>query len=128
MRRRASRSPNGAPSTSASPPDGRASPRRSFTTVVFPAPLGPRKPNTSPRSTVIDREFTATVSPKRLLSPRAWIAGDVPGSRERSALEAASTDETGRGATSSTMCGSAELLGDIQDILGVEESYHEMKQ
>jgi hypothetical protein len=58
---------------------GRTSPSSSFTTVVFPAPFGPRKPNTSPRFTVIDSAFTATVSPKRLLSAIVWIAGDAGG-------------------------------------------------
>ena len=66
--------------------------------MVFPAPFGPRKPNTSPRCTVIDSEFTAIVSPKRLLSPTVWIAGEVVGSEERSlagGASAASESRTG---------------------------------
>jgi len=42
--------------------------------VVLPAPLGPKKPNTSPRSTLNVRSATATLSPKTLRRPRASIA------------------------------------------------------
>src|SRR4026207_2346819 len=41
--------------------------------VDFPAPLGPRNPVTTPGWTVKDRSSTASVSPYRLLSPRASI-------------------------------------------------------
>jgi hypothetical protein len=37
----------------------------------FPAPLGPRKPNTSPRATATSMPRTASNVPKRLRSPRA---------------------------------------------------------
>src|SRR3954453_16345519 len=37
----------------------------------FPAPLGPRKPNTSPRATSTSMPRTASKEPKRLRSPRA---------------------------------------------------------
>ena len=37
--------------------------------VVLPAPLGPRKPNTSPRQTARSRWSTASSLPKRLVSP-----------------------------------------------------------
>src|SRR6185295_15187111 len=35
--------------------------------VDLPAPLGPRKPSTSPRSTVKETSFTATFGPKALV-------------------------------------------------------------
>src|SRR5215210_2377710 len=40
---------------------------------LFPAPFGPRKPNASPRRTSRSMPSTATSSPNRLTSPRAWI-------------------------------------------------------
>jgi len=39
--------------------------------VVLPAPLGPRKPKTSPRPTLKSTASTARRSPNRLVSPRA---------------------------------------------------------
>src|SRR5437870_7502159 len=42
---------------------------------LFPAPFGPRKPNASPLCTSKSIPSTATRSPKRLTSPRAWISG-----------------------------------------------------
>ena len=68
MRLLVSRSPAGAPSTMASPEDGRMSPSNSFTAVVLPAPLGPRNPNTSPLPTVIDNPRRAIVPWKSLRS------------------------------------------------------------
>src|SRR6478736_1430919 len=44
---------------------------------VLPAPLGPRNPNDSPAATSKSTASTATNSPKRLVSPRAWMSGDV---------------------------------------------------
>ena len=41
----------------------------------LPAPLGPRKPNASPRWTSTSMPSTAVKSPKRFTSPRAWISG-----------------------------------------------------
>ena len=48
---------------------------------VLPAPLGPRKPNDSPRATSKSMASTAVKSPNRLVSPRAWMSevGDVSG-------------------------------------------------
>src|SRR5918997_6785037 len=46
--------------------------------VVLPAPLGPRKPNTSPRCTVKSTPSTATSRPKRLLSAVALMSGASP--------------------------------------------------
>src|SRR5262252_1995655 len=53
MRRRASSGAlaRSSPSTSACPEDGGNTPARMRNVVVLPAPLGPRKPTTSPRST-----------------------------------------------------------------------------
>src|SRR5687768_770331 len=45
-------------------------PRSIRSVVVFPAPLGPRKPVTEPGSTVKLRSLTARTVPKLLLTPR----------------------------------------------------------
>src|SRR5918994_1414156 len=42
--------------------------------LVLPAPFGPRKPNDSPRATSKSMPSTAVKSPKRLVSPRAWMS------------------------------------------------------
>src|ERR1700737_2164367 len=68
MRARERRSPTGAPSTVAPPLVGSTSPRSILTEVVFPAPLGPRNPNTSPRRMHRERSDTATVEPNCLRS------------------------------------------------------------
>src|SRR5207249_607409 len=49
-------------------------PSSSLTAVVLPAPLGPRKPNTSPRGTVIVRPASATVRPEVLRSSSVLTA------------------------------------------------------
>src|SRR5688572_20315429 len=41
--------------------------------VDFPAPLGPRKPRTSPFATVNETPFTATFGPKSFLRFWTWI-------------------------------------------------------
>src|SRR5450759_5461637 len=46
--------------------------------VVLPAPLGPRKPKTSPRRTERLRWSTASVLPKLLVS--SWVASTTGGS------------------------------------------------
>jgi hypothetical protein len=56
--------------------------------LVFPAPLGPRKPNVSPRLMVKLTPLTASKSPKRLTSSCASRIGSLImayfiGSRER---------------------------------------------
>ena len=51
-------------------------PRSSFTDVVLPAQLGPRKPKTSPRGTVIERPARATVLLNRFESSTVWMAGE----------------------------------------------------
>ena len=42
-----------------------------FLVVDLPAPFGPRKPSTSPRSTVKLMPSTAVIGPKRFASPRS---------------------------------------------------------
>src|SRR5664280_653553 len=74
MRRRVPTSPRGAPRTRPSPADGRVSPSSNFTTVVLPAPFGPRKPKTSPRRTVMVSPARATVRRNSLRSSRVSMA------------------------------------------------------
>src|SRR5207342_2963108 len=50
------------PSTRQRPPVGCNSPESIFSVVVLPAPLGPRKPTTSPGSIVNETESTAETS------------------------------------------------------------------
>src|SRR5688572_15600248 len=64
----------GAPSNEAVPEVGATNPNSIFMEVVFPAPLGPRKPNTSPCSTCRVRPFTAARSPNTFLSSSVLIA------------------------------------------------------
>src|SRR6185437_13068931 len=120
--RRVARSPVGAPRTRASPPVGRARPRRSFTVVVFPAPFGPRNPKTSPRRTVMDRPRRATVRRYRLDSSMVWMAGDDdPGRSAPSAIEGGE----GRGGDGNgAAVGSPQLSSDTEHVLLVEQSGH----
>src|ERR1700736_3865497 len=67
----------GAPSTQPSPAVGSARPTSSFTAVVFPAPFGPRKPNTSARRTLMVRPLKATVFPYRLARSWVWTASEA---------------------------------------------------
>ena len=77
-RRSASRSPEpsavtGRPSIEARPAVGRASPVRSRSVVVLPAPLGPSRPKTDPAGTSRSRPSTASTPPgppNRLVRPR----------------------------------------------------------
>jgi len=41
--------------------------------VLFPAPFGPRNPNTSPFSTVKDTPLTAIFGPNVFFKFRTWI-------------------------------------------------------
>src|SRR6266850_1444437 len=54
------------PPTLTFPSDGGMNPVIIRIVVDLPAPLGPRKPNTSPRSTVKEILFTASLGPKAL--------------------------------------------------------------
>ena len=55
------------------PASGSRKPVIIFMVVDLPAPLGPRKPSTSPRTTSSDMPSTATISPKRLRKSLASI-------------------------------------------------------
>ena len=55
--------PAGSPSTRASPPDGRTRPHAIFTSVDFPAPLGPSSPTSSPGWTSRSTPASAAVAP-----------------------------------------------------------------
>src|ERR1700680_2037749 len=67
---------SGMPAMLAEPEVGAISVPRVRTVVVFPAPFGPRKPNTSPGATVNDTSWNAVRSPKRLGSRSPYKAGD----------------------------------------------------
>src|SRR5208282_6107692 len=67
------------PATCASPEVGGSSVVSMRTSVVLPAPLGPRRPNTSPRWTSKLTPFTAVKLPKRLQRSLVVIAAE-PGS------------------------------------------------
>src|SRR5689334_21885197 len=64
------------PATSPWPDVGRISVVSIRLSVVLPAPLGPSRPNNSPRRTSKLTWSTAVKSPKRLVSLRACIAAD----------------------------------------------------
>src|SRR5262249_44940848 len=61
---------SGIPATVAEPEVGAMRVPSVRTVVVFPAPFGPRNPNTSPRVISKETSWNAIRSPKRLLSPR----------------------------------------------------------
>src|SRR3954454_4596212 len=62
------------PATYAAPEVGRASVQSMLMVVVLPAPLGPRKPKTSPAATSKLTPRTASRSPKALRSSRTSTA------------------------------------------------------
>src|SRR5688572_22109527 len=64
----------GAPRRDALPEVGATRPSSILMEVVFPAPFGPRKPNTSPCATCRVRASTAAWSPNTFLSPSVSIA------------------------------------------------------
>ncbi len=61
--------PSEAPSTLMRPASGWANPSTMRSVVVLPAPLGPRKPQIWPGSTLNDRSPTAVKPLKRLVTP-----------------------------------------------------------
>src|SRR5258707_15491362 len=65
------------PPTVARPEVGASNPHRMRMVVDFPAPLGPRKPKTSPCATSSETLSTATKSPKRLTRFSRRTAGPV---------------------------------------------------
>jgi hypothetical protein len=75
----------GSPATIADPAVGAIRVPSIRTVVVFPAPLGPRKPNTSPAETLNETSSTATRSPKRFVRCSTTSAGspESGGSRRR---------------------------------------------
>ncbi len=75
---------SGRPATIADPDVGAISVPRIRTVVVFPAPLGPRNPNTSPRATLNDTSATAVRQPNFLVR---WLTSItvVPEQASRSA-------------------------------------------
>src|SRR6516165_5744778 len=81
--------PSGRPATTAEPAVGAISVPRIRTVVVLPAPLGPRKPNTSPRATLNETSATAVREPKFLVRWLTSIAAASAGAAlaERVGLE-----------------------------------------
>ena len=74
------------PSMNARPASGLSSVVRIRTAVVLPAPFGPSSPSTWPRSIERSTPRSASVSPKRLVSPSATtvgIASTLPSRRVR---------------------------------------------
>jgi hypothetical protein len=76
-------------------------------TVVLPAPFGPSRPTTSPRSTVKDTSSTATCRRYRLRSPEHHTAG-VGGSSSSSRTAAATAGPPGRAAGAVVAAGGEE--------------------
>src|SRR2546425_10668891 len=72
-------------------------PSRILTVVVFPAPLGPRKPNTSPGWTESVRSCSARRRPYALCSPRSSIAAaaETAETASSSAADAALAEASG---------------------------------
>src|SRR5687768_5872326 len=88
-------------------------------TLVFPAPLGPSRPSTSPRATEQETSSTAVWRPYRLRSPEHQTVGD--GGRSASAcaaVPAAAVSEV----IPPTVAASAEATGDRQKLLGAQRS------
>src|SRR5688572_20598228 len=67
------------PCTRAVPEVGEASVQSMLIVVLLPAPLGPRKPKTSPGGTVKDTPRTASTSPKDLTRSTTSMAGGEEG-------------------------------------------------
>src|SRR5437588_5883951 len=79
LRRTSSRSRTTSwPATVAEPEVGLTSVHSMLIVVVLPAPLGPRKPNTSPGATSNSTPRTAWMSPNRLWRSRTAIAVPLP--------------------------------------------------
>src|SRR5688572_14449958 len=83
-------------------------------TLILPAPLGPRRPSTSPRATEKETSSTAVWRPYRLRSPEHQTAGLGGRSARESAAEpaVAVSDVMPR-----TLVASAELAGDRQQLV-----------
>src|SRR6266853_4844913 len=120
MRRLAEGSPARAPSTVALPDVGRARPSRSLTGVVLPAPLGPRKPKTSPRGTVIERPASATVCPNRLERLAVWMAGEPAAAPGGAAASCSITSVTSAGYNA---C-SGQMVSDVDGVIALDGADH----
>src|SRR5215203_806543 len=62
------------PITRAVPPEGRSAPTRPLIRVVFPAPFGPTRPNTSPLPTERSAPPNASTRPYLLVNPETSMA------------------------------------------------------
>src|SRR5439155_25449661 len=82
------------PSTWPPPSLGSRMPHSILSVVDLPAPFGPRKPYSSPVRTVRSRWSTATILPKRRISPRVTTAAGAAASMLR--LRPGSEDRVGR--------------------------------
>ena len=67
-----------APSRSTDPDTGARSPAIVFSRVVFPAPLGPMRPMTSPAPTCTEAFLSAAIAPYLVVNPDASSNGDQP--------------------------------------------------
>ena len=63
------------PRIRAQPRLGRKNPKSKRSRVVFPAPLGPSRPKTSPASMDRSQSSNAVTSPYRFVSRHVWMAG-----------------------------------------------------
>src|ERR1700686_1846637 len=115
----------GRPSRDASPELGLRRPRSSLTEVVLPAPLGPRKPKTSPRGTVIESPARATVCPNRLDRLTVWMAGEPAAAPEGGAAASLSiTSVTSAGYNARL----GQLVSDVDGVIaldGADDSVHD---
>ena len=84
--------------TDTSPPVGWRRPESIFSVVVFPAPLGPRKPTISPGCSTKEMPSTAVTSSRRLRT-RLASAAPTPDSRSvtRKDFRSCETRMAGRG-------------------------------
>src|SRR5438270_11373547 len=97
----------GNPPTRTVPEVGASRPQTILIVVVLPAPLGPRKANSSPPRTSRSRSSTARLLPKTLVTPRNSIIGpsgphrqskrNVPGNATGQPAAGALTDDRGPG-------------------------------
>src|SRR5688572_16739486 len=88
-------------------------------TLVFPAPLGPSSPSTSPRATEKEASSTAVWRPYRLRRPEHQTAGDggTPAGAAAAAPAVAVSELILR-----TLVASAEVTGDRQQFLGAQRA------
>src|SRR3954451_13979581 len=93
------------------------SPSSILMTLVFPAPLGPSSPSTSPRATVKETSSTAVWRPYRFRSPEHHTAGDCGRPASWSAAEPCAAV---LGAPPRTVAASAEVTGDRHELVGAE--------